>query len=75
MRLLDKLPLTTALILAATLGLAPFMPEPHVWQKLGMLGAGDLVAPLDMFDLVFHGAPWVLLAAKLGRLAQVRLAR
>ncbi len=74
MRLLDKLPLTTALILAATLGLAPFLPEPHVWEKLRMLGAGELRAAIDIFDLVFHGSPWVLLAAKLGRMARLRVA-
>lgn len=72
MALLDKLPLSTALIIAATLGLAPFVPEPHVWEKLKMLAAGDLAKPIDIFDLFFHGTPWLLLFAKLGRMATVK---
>jgi len=40
--LLDKIPLTTLVIIALTLGLAPFAPEPHVWEKLKMLAAGTL---------------------------------
>ena len=34
-----------------------------------MLAAGDLVRPIDIFDLLLHAAPWVLLAAKLARQA------
>lgn len=48
----------------ATIGLAPFAPEPHVWEKLGMLVAGELHKPIDIFDLLMHGAPWLLLLAK-----------
>jgi len=66
---LDRLPLGLILIIALALGLAPFVPEPHVWEKLRMLAAGDLVRPIDVFDLLLHGLPWVLLFAKLGRLA------
>jgi hypothetical protein len=66
---LDQFPLSYALLIAATLGLAPFTPVPHVWEKLGMLATGTLVKPLDIFDLVLHGTPWLLLAAKLGRRA------
>lgn len=61
------------LILAAlTLGLAPFLPEPHIWEKLKMLAAGELVKPVDIFDLLLHAAPWLLLAAKLVRIALQR---
>jgi len=66
-RLLDALPVSTLLIICATLGLAPFVPEPHIWEKLKMLAAGTLTRPIDMFDLAFHGIPWLLLVAKLGR--------
>lgn len=55
----------TPLILAALLlGLAPFVPEPHLWEKLKMLAAGELVRPIDIFDLLLHGAPVALLIAK-----------
>ena len=70
--LLDHLPLGTLVLISATLGLAPFMPEPHIWEKLKMLAAGALVRPIDIFDLAFHGLPWLLLLAKLGRMATQR---
>lgn len=54
-----------SLLLALTLGLAPFFPEPHIWEKLKLLAAGTLSAPVDIFDLLMHGAPWLLLVAKL----------
>ncbi len=64
---IDRLPLGGLLLIALTLGLAPFTPEPHVWQKLKMLVAGELVRPLDIFDLLLHGTPWVLLLLALSR--------
>lgn len=72
MHLLDRVPLYLAMLLALTLGLAPFVPEPHLWEKLKMLAAGGLTRPLDIFDLVYHAAPWVLLGAKLWRMTQLR---
>ena len=72
MEWLDKLPLAVLLILALTLGLAPFVPEPHLWEKLKMLAAGTLSRPLDIFDLLWHAAPWLLLVAKLVRMATTR---
>ena len=56
-------------LVALTLGLAPFVPEPHVWEKLKMLAAGSLSRPIDIFDLCLHGVPWVLLLLKLYRLS------
>ncbi len=67
--LLDRLPLSIAVLAALTLGLAPFVPEPHLWEKLKMLVAGTLVRPVDVFDLVLHAAPVLVLAAKLVRMA------
>ena len=64
MRFLDHLPWSTLIIVAALLGLAPFTPEPHVWEKLKMLAAGELSQPIDVFDLLMHGAPWILLILK-----------
>jgi hypothetical protein len=69
---LDKIPLGILVLISATLGLAPFMPEPHVWEKLKMLAAGELTRPIDIFDLLLHGTPWLLLFAKLVRMAQSR---
>jgi len=69
---LDRTPLWLPVVLALTLGLAPFAPEPHIWEKLKMLAAGTLRRPLDIFDLGFHAVPWLLLLAKLARMATQR---
>lgn len=69
---LDRIPLNALVIAALLLGLAPFVPEPHLWQKLKMLFAGDLRRSIDIFDLFMHGAPAVLLALKLARGTRVR---
>ncbi len=66
---IDSLPLSTLVLVALTLGLAPFLPEPHIWEKLKMLFAGNLTRPIDIFDFLLHGVPWVLLAMKLGVMA------
>lgn len=63
--LLNKIPLSMAILMSLTLGLAPFVPEPHVWEKLKLLFSGGLSAPVDIFDLTMHGTPWLLLIAKL----------
>jgi hypothetical protein len=52
---------TTGLIGAATLGLAPFVPHAHIYKQLVNLAKGQLTAPIDIFDFVLHGAPWVWL--------------
>lgn len=74
MKWLDKIPLPTLAIIAIALGLAPFSPEPHLWEKLRMLFAGTLARPIDIFDLVLHGAPAVLLILKLVRMNSIRQA-
>ncbi|MGC8203487.1 RND transporter [Aliiroseovarius sp. PTFE2010] len=65
---LDDIPLNLLILASLTLGLAPFVPEPHIWEKLKMLVSGQLKAPIDIFDLLLHGTPWVLLIAKLIRM-------
>ena len=57
-----------AALASATLGLAPFYPHAHIWKQLVNLAHGTLTAPLDVFDLVLHGAPWVVLIVALSRL-------
>ena len=64
----DQAPLGLFLIVALTLGLAPFLPEPHLWEKLKMLIAGELSRPIDIFDLFLHGLPWLLLIIKVLRI-------
>ncbi|MEQ8582268.1 MAG: hypothetical protein RIC30_04800 [Marinoscillum sp.] len=51
----------TSGLLSLTLGLAPFVPEPHVWGKIQwVLGGAVGMQPMDYFDLVLHGSPWVV---------------
>ena len=61
MNRLARIPLQLLAPLAILLALAPLRPQPHLWEKLGMLAAGTLTRPLDIFDLFLHGAPLVLL--------------
>ena len=72
MKLLDQIPLVPLVIMALMLGMAPFAPQPHLVEKLGMLMDGTLARPIDIFDLVMHGALPLLLLIKLGRMAAVR---
>ena len=70
MKWLDNVSLTLLLPVAVLLALLPFSPEPHLWEKLKMLAAGTLVRPIDIFDLLMHGAPLVLVALKLVSMAR-----
>lgn len=67
MNWLDELPMPFVVMAALFLGLAPFVPEPHVWEKLKMLADGTLSRPIDILDLLLHGTPFVVLVLKLLR--------
>jgi hypothetical protein len=62
--LIGKVPWMVIILLCLTLGLAPYKP-PHIFAKLQMLFQGRLVRPIDWFDLILHGMPWILLLLKL----------
>ncbi|MDH5766672.1 MAG: RND transporter [Gammaproteobacteria bacterium] len=63
--IINKIPTDILIFATIILGLAPFVPEPHLWQKIKMLVNGELTRPLDIFDLLMHGTPAVLLLIKL----------
>lgn len=67
MKPLDSISWPLIVVLCLTLGLSPYVPVPHVWQKLTMLLNGDLTQGVDIFDLIFHGTPWMLAIAKIIR--------
>jgi uncharacterized membrane protein len=49
------------LLLSLTLGLAPFLPEPHIFGKIQwVLGGAVGMQLMDWLDLLMHGAPWLL---------------
>lgn len=63
-KFIDSITWINVVMICLTLGLAPFNP-PHVWEKLIMLTKGELVRIIDWFDLVMHGAPWIVMFLKL----------
>ncbi len=62
---MDKIPWNILIIGSLTLGLAPFVPEPHLLEKLRMLFQGNLIRPIDIFDLIMHGTLPLLLLLKI----------
>lgn len=63
-----KLPDYSFLIPASLLlRLAPFVPEPHLVEKLRWLFTGHPFRPIDIFDLFLHGTFPALLLVKAGR--------
>ncbi len=65
LKTIDSIPLAYFIIFSLFPGLAPFFPEPHPLEKIKMLQSGELHKPIDIFDLVLHATPWVLLLVKL----------
>ena len=48
--------------LCLTLGLAPFVPEPHIWGKIKWIAGGaNGMKLMDWGDFFMHGIPWFLL--------------
>lgn len=63
-----------AIMLSLTLGLAPFVPEPHIVGKIRWVWGGALgMAPMDYFDLVLHGGPWGYLVVVLVKYLRQKL--
>lgn len=69
---LDRFPLKWLVPLALWLAVAPIAPEPHLIEKWRLLMQGTLSRPLDIFDLLLHTVPLVLLAMRLWRDARRR---
>jgi hypothetical protein len=67
LRLLDSIPYPVLIIAALLLLIAPIRPMPHVLEKLIMLKEGTLRQPIDIFDLLFHLLPTILLILKVIR--------
>lgn len=72
---LDRFPLPLLMLLAVWLAIAPLTPEPHLVEKLRMLSAGELTRPLDIFDLLMHVTPTLLLLLRLWRRSKIKPGR
>lgn len=58
--------LLMAAVATASLGLAPFVPEPHLLGKVRWLFGGAVGMQLtDYFDLILHASPWIWLIYEL----------
>ena len=64
---IDKIPYSVLIVAAVFMLLAPVRPLPHVVEKVIMLKEGSLTKPIDIFDLIFHLIPTILLAIRLYR--------
>ncbi len=68
MQFIDRFPLPMLIVLTLFMLGAPFVPEPHLVEKLRMLSEGTLSRPIDIFDLFWHLLPAALLAIRLYRM-------
>ena len=65
---IDRLPVKALFVVAVFFAIMPISPEPHLFEKLRMLFEGTLSRPIDIFDLLMHGLPIVLLTIRLIRI-------
>jgi len=67
-KLIDRIPLLPLTVAAIFMMLAPFVPEPHLLEKIRMLSNGELTKPIDIFDLFWHSLFVTILLIRLVRL-------
>ena len=68
--LINRIQWQVSILMCLILGLAPFNP-PHIVEKLKMLFTGFLNQPADIFDILFHGTPWIVLIMKMVKLSNI----
>jgi hypothetical protein len=67
MRFIDELSYPLLIIMTVFMIGAPFVPEPHLIEKFRMFSDGTLTQPIDIFDVLWHLLPAILLLIKLKR--------
>jgi hypothetical protein len=67
MQFIDQFPYPILIALTLFMLGAPFVPEPHLVEKMRMLSEGTLTRPLDIFDVFWHLLPAMILAIKFAR--------
>ena len=68
LKYIDRIPLLPLAVAATVMALAPFAPEPHLFEKSRMLINGELIKPIDIFDLFWHSFLLLLLVIRLIRI-------
>ena len=58
------LPYGLLFVMAGFMALAPFQPEPHLVQKFNWLISGVPFKAIDVFDVVWHLLPMILIGVK-----------
>ncbi len=62
----ERKDLLLPILLCLTLGLAPFVPEPHLWGKIKWIyGGANGMTAMDWFDVMLHGSPFIYLIYKI----------
>ena len=67
MKWIDSLSIVPLAAVALVMAILPFNATPHLFEKVSMLVDGSLQRPIDIFDLLMHGTPTVLLIIRLVR--------
>ena len=75
MNFIDRIPYPFLIVATILMLGAPFVPEPHLVEKMRMLLEGTLTRPLDIFDVLWHLLPGALLALKFVRAKRKRTAQ
>ena len=62
----ERKDLLLPILLCLTLGLAPFVPEPHLLGKIKWIAGGaNGMTAMDWFDVTLHGSPFIYLIYKI----------
>ena len=75
MHYIDRIPFPLLIVITLFMLGAPFVPEPHLVEKMRMLADGTLTRPLDVFDVFWHLLPATLLAVKIVRRRKIKSPR
>jgi hypothetical protein len=67
MQFIDRIPLYFLVFLTLFMLGAPFVPEPHLLEKMRMLSQGTLTRAIDIFDVLWHLLPAALLGVRIAR--------
>ncbi len=65
MKWLEEIPYLILIAASVLMAMLPMQPEPHLVEKMRMLQAGELNKLIDIFDVLWHSFPAILLLLKM----------